>query len=72
MRRVIKIKQEKYNDVAFFSKPQIEVKAGTNVISNIAFNTVINVHPKADPREPQGQDDTPRDAEKPKKWCGLC
>jgi hypothetical protein len=32
-----------------------ETKAGTSIVTNIAFqnNTVINVHPATDPREPR-------------------
>ncbi len=29
------------------------VSSGTNITTNIAFATTINIHPKADPREPR-------------------
>ncbi len=36
-----------------YKRPTASSRAGTQVVTNIAFATTINIHPKSDPREPR-------------------
>lgn len=56
---------------ATFRKRTVIVPAGKAIVSDIAFQShVINIHPKADPREPREEESKTEEVAKP--WYVCC